>query len=343
MLHRPALPLAVTLAAEGPVAARIASLGSGLAVLAPVALFVAHAALLRHWLIDDAGISFAYARNLAAGHGLVAQPGAIPVEGFSNPLWTLLLTATFRLGLFSLDWTPKALGLLLVAATFGVVLKDLGRSGRSHTWPAMLAVSLLATSTSFVIWTKSGLENPLLACLAAVSCVLVARVSEGESSVDRLAGLTAGLLALTRPEAILYATAFPLSLLLSFGGTRTGLARWTRRVVTYAGALIPIPGSYCLFRRLHFGEWVPNTYYAGRLYLARAARSVWPPALHRRPAARRAPHALRRGGLDRAGHPGGGAAPRAGFGRRFPGVPPCGVEDRDQLRIPRRLGRRGRR
>src|SRR5580765_6758811 len=46
---------------------------------------------LRSWLVDDAGISMSYARNLGLGAGLVAQAGDPPVEGYSNPLWVLLL------------------------------------------------------------------------------------------------------------------------------------------------------------------------------------------------------------------------------------------------------------
>src|SRR5215831_18915345 len=86
--------------ASRDVASARAGLAAGTAAVLPFALFLAHAWLLRDWLIDDAGISFAYARNLAAGHGLVAQPGSTPVEGFSNPLWTLLVAGIFKLGLF---------------------------------------------------------------------------------------------------------------------------------------------------------------------------------------------------------------------------------------------------
>ena len=39
------------------------------------AVFLYNAAALRGWYIDDAVISFAYARNLAAGNGWVGQPG----------------------------------------------------------------------------------------------------------------------------------------------------------------------------------------------------------------------------------------------------------------------------
>ena len=45
------------------------------------------------WFVcDDAFISFCYARNLLEGHGLVYNPGEY-VEGYSNFLWVLELTA----------------------------------------------------------------------------------------------------------------------------------------------------------------------------------------------------------------------------------------------------------
>jgi len=52
--------------------------GGALLALAFVVL-AAHTALLGDWLVDDAGISFAYSRNLARGFGLVSQPGLEPV------------------------------------------------------------------------------------------------------------------------------------------------------------------------------------------------------------------------------------------------------------------------
>ena len=63
-----------------------------------VVLFVAIAIHLLHqywfvdWYIDDAVISFSYARNFAEGEWLVAFPGVERVEGYSNLLWVLVLT-----------------------------------------------------------------------------------------------------------------------------------------------------------------------------------------------------------------------------------------------------------
>src|SRR6185436_5794749 len=44
-------------------------------------------------LFDDAMISMRYAKNLADGFGLRWNPGAAPVEGYTNFLWTLYMAA----------------------------------------------------------------------------------------------------------------------------------------------------------------------------------------------------------------------------------------------------------
>jgi hypothetical protein len=225
----------------------------------PCVLFLVQAAWLGGWLIDDAGITFAYARNLASGHGLVAQPGQVPVEGFSDPLWMLVIAALFRMGLFDLPAAPKLLSFALVAASFALLARDLDRPGGPR-WPAALGPALLASSAPFVIWTSSGLENPLLAALAALSCGLTARALAGERRRDTAVGLTAALLALTRPEAVLYAAVLPAGLLLMrpSGGSRV----WLHRTGAHLAGLLPPLAGYLGFRRLYFGDWVPNTYHA---------------------------------------------------------------------------------
>lgn len=67
-----------------------------------VALLLAHALSFR-FAIDDAYISFRYARNLLDGHGLVFNPGE-RVEGYSNLSWVLLAAAGMAAGLDPLLW-----------------------------------------------------------------------------------------------------------------------------------------------------------------------------------------------------------------------------------------------
>lgn len=52
----------------------------------PGLILAGHIAFYGSWIVDDAGIVFAYARNWVEGFGLVAFPGDPQVEGYTSPL-----------------------------------------------------------------------------------------------------------------------------------------------------------------------------------------------------------------------------------------------------------------
>lgn len=64
-------------------------------------------------LVDDAYISFRYAENLAAGHGLVFNPGE-RVEGWTSFLWVVIL------GLLSLVGLPLPRAAAALGSACGV-------------------------------------------------------------------------------------------------------------------------------------------------------------------------------------------------------------------------------
>src|SRR3954452_8190151 len=66
--------------------------------------------------IDDAYITFRYARNLAEGLGLVYNPGEW-VLGTTTPLWALLLAGAYRLGATNLPQVAALLSALCDAAS----------------------------------------------------------------------------------------------------------------------------------------------------------------------------------------------------------------------------------
>ncbi len=238
----------------------------GTAWLLPVLaglLFLLHSYLFRGYLLDDAGISFAYARNLAAGHGLVSQPGVPPVEGYSNFLWVLLLALLFPLGLFDPTITPKVVGIVLVLLAFffydraGAALPL--RRGRLL---AGLSLLLLALNTTFTAWSTAGLENPLYTLLLVL--LLWTTVRDPARWTTALpAGLLAAGVALTRPDGIVFAAAYPLLLLLP--AARPTPARPGRQragaLLAYLAAFAVPYGAYLAFRLLYFGDFFPNTYY----------------------------------------------------------------------------------
>ncbi|HVG08095.1 MAG TPA: hypothetical protein VNM67_10350 [Thermoanaerobaculia bacterium] len=217
----------------------------------PLLVLFAHALLFGDWIVDDAGITFTYARNLAAGHGLVSQPGLPPVEGFSNFLWMLTLVPSFLLGLFHPVIVPKLVSLALLAGSF--ILLDRGLFALTGSRAvSLVTLLLLAVCSPFVIWTVSGLENPLYAFLLCLLFWLIVRERE-TGAFPLAAGAVAVGLALTRPEGILFAPLYPL-LTLTKGG-------WSR-INRYAAVFALLLGGFLLFRWSYFGDLYPNTFYA---------------------------------------------------------------------------------
>lgn len=250
-------------------------MGWGLVAL----LLLGHGLSFGDWIVDDAGISFAYARNAAAGHGLVAQPGVPPVEGFSNFAWVMILVPFFALDAFDPVVVPKVLAFLLLGATFWTVRSIFRRISPPGEAGAVLVCGLLALNTSFVAWGVSGLENPLYAFGTALTLMFTvealassvrsrATAGEGGDALQLraraaiLCGLAAAGVAMTRPDGVLFAAGLPLA---TFWMTLHQPAwRWPglRVIGWHSLSFTSVFGAFLLFRRLYFGRWLPNTYTA---------------------------------------------------------------------------------
>jgi hypothetical protein len=156
------------------------------------------------WYIEDAAISFAYARHLASGEGLVAYPGGERVEGYSNPLWVFLLTGWQLLGVNGFV-SSKILGAVLGGASVlltWAITRDLREEDDAVP---LFAALVLAVNPQFVIWNAGGLENSLFSFLLALGIWrALAEAREGGWPWSALAFFA---LAITRPEGILYAAA----------------------------------------------------------------------------------------------------------------------------------------
>jgi hypothetical protein len=239
------------------------------AVGVPTLLVAAHSLVYGQWLVDDAGITFAYARSIATGAGPVLQPGVPPVEGYSNPAWLALLVVGRWFGLFDrgtwfgipdLVAFPKAVALACCA---GMIAGFHTVSRLVSPRPVLVTVAagaITAAVPSFVIWSMSGLENPLLAVTVVTLAAVLARgMVSGtllESRTAAVCGALAALAALTRPDGLIYAAAFPTVVVLLRPG---GLRGAGRSVGVSLGAFAVPVGLYELFRVREFGDWLPNT------------------------------------------------------------------------------------
>ncbi len=227
-------------------------------------LVVAHASIFGWWLVDDAAISFAYARSWANGLGLVPFPGGERIEGYSNFTWVALLALGEGLGIDAF-WGAKVLSMFLAAATVPVVARLGARMVPLHPDAgAVAAAALYVTHAQTGIFTAAGLENPLFSLLLALGLLWGVEeadqihLGQGAFPKSAVAWL---LLALTRPEGIVYAAgAGAWALWAAIGGpSRRVGARWIAMWLT----LFFVPFlSYHAVRYAYFAWPFPMTYYA---------------------------------------------------------------------------------
>ncbi|MEU6678183.1 hypothetical protein [Streptomyces sp. NPDC046925] len=234
-------------------------------------LIIWRAGALGQWIVDDAAITFAYARSIDEGLGPVQQPGADPVEGYSNSSWLALLVIGRRLGLFDrgallgvsdLVLYPKVLALLCTAGVLACVALAARALLPGRAWAVtLLTGGILAANLSYVAWSFSGLENPLYALTAAATGALLVRGAVRGTllrpAVAASAGAVALLAALTRPDGAVLAAAYPVAALLFL--RRDRLARAVRAVALSCGTFALPYAVFLLWRRSTFGLWVPNT------------------------------------------------------------------------------------
>jgi hypothetical protein len=219
-------------------------------------------------LFDDAMISMTYARTFAQTGELVWFPGAPRVEGFTNPLWTLLMAGMHRIGLegSSAQLTVMLLGCglvliaaLLVAMTMQTVL--------GHSRFALVASCIAGGTTPFLYpltyWTLGGMEVGLLAvCSLGILFGGFRAMATGASKAAKRAALAVASVSavvgiLTRLDFALIAIVLGFLFIVwreSLGTTRT----------VFLGYIVPVFAAVLLVlisQKIYYGDYLPNTYY----------------------------------------------------------------------------------
>jgi hypothetical protein len=207
-------------------------------------------------LVDDSFIFLRYADNFASGNGPVFNPGE-RVEGYSSPLWMVLLTIVTACGADPV----AAAGLLSGILGFSlpvIILVALGRQRIEDFVAALVAATFLATHPGNAFWSWTGMDSALFAALSLLTLVLVLQPSRPSPRSAAFAGLAFSLSALARPEALAFLPVYFFYLV----ATDPETPRHRLRIL--AGFLAPmvlVAGSFVI-RRNYYGAWLPNTYYA---------------------------------------------------------------------------------
>lgn len=213
-------------------------------------------ARLWEWYIEDAAISFAYARNWANGDGLVAFPGGERIEGYSNPSWVALMALWYHLGV---DGFLSSKIMALVFSGYTIVLSHaIAREiiDDEESWAPLAAPIVLSATSTFAFWNASGLENPIVnLCLAGG---IWRTVVEGKRGGFPYAAIWFLGLAVSRPEAIMYAAWGGLVAMVWSVVAGRGLKPTVIWLVTF---FVPFLGYHAI-RYQYFAHLFPNTYYA---------------------------------------------------------------------------------
>lgn len=204
---------------------------------------------------EDAFITYRFAQNLAEGNGPVFNEGD-RVEGYSNFLWMAGISCAYKLG-FDMPGFSRFVCWLSNTLTFLLVWFIPFRYFYTRGFSSLVAPFLYVLFLPFHYSATSGLETAPYTFLI-VLCALAILWAHNRALPFAAASILLLLIALTRPEGILFAAFFAAYL---------GLCRLTKKepLRPYIPGLIIIIAGYSLFllgRFSYYHALVPNTYYA---------------------------------------------------------------------------------
>lgn len=193
--------------------------------------------------IDDAYITLRYSKNLILGNGPIFNLGE-RVEGYSNFSWMVILAAFGWAGV-PMEMAMKFLSLASGLGVLALVWKISDYNFKSGLVIAS-SVILLGTSSFFAVWSVDGLET-MFYTLLLTSLVYLLTTDKANTL---LIGIIVSLVALTRPEGLMFSLIVVICLFFQKGFFSS---------LKVLGLIVIFAGGYELFRLHYFGEFVSNT------------------------------------------------------------------------------------
>jgi hypothetical protein len=212
------------------------------------------------WLLDDSFIYYRYVDNFLFLHrGLVFNRGEF-VEGYSSPLWLLVLVA---LRAVRMDYWSITLAIGVIAYTlvwYAAVVVNRRLEGQGAGPSINLPLIYLSTSYAVTSYFTSGSEAPLVQ-LSAAGIALYALDPE-----SKWLQLALGALPLVRNEL-----AVPLLAVFAVGWHATKRVPW-RLFATSAGLGL----GWLAFRVYYYADFFPTPFYLkDKVSIAQGFYYVW--------------------------------------------------------------------
>ena len=230
-------------------------------IVAAGAIFVSQCLWVGDARIDDAYITFSFAKNLALGNGPVYSHG-VRVEGYSTFLWMVLVALPL---LVTRGAAPLAAARIVgapFAALLGWSVYRLARACGASRLTAALCVFLLSFNTDLAVGYLTGMETLAYVAVVAFAFAATARSFE-EMRWRKWAAWACLTVALMRidgfvPAGFLFGCLFLREI-------RPSNPRGFWKFLRFCGPPIAVYALWFAWRWHYYGMFLPSTYYAKEL------------------------------------------------------------------------------
>jgi len=203
-------------------------------------------------LIDDAYITYRYAKNIIDGAGFVYNPGQ-NVLGTTTPLYTLLLAA---IGSVTGSAALPIVSPIINALADGIgaaVLYMLGKRLLEHRLPALIVAFLWALSPASITFAIGGMETSV-----AITLMLGTFAAYAYQRPKLAAALT-GFALLTRPDTLIWAGPLGIAMIAERWAANRDQPLWKRLPLTGGAIFAGIAAPWIVFAWLTFGSPLPHS------------------------------------------------------------------------------------
>jgi hypothetical protein len=208
-------------------------------------------------LIDDAMVSMRYAHHLAQGYGLTWNVSEQPVEGFTNPGWTLVMAFVhlLRMPTSKMSLPIMALSAACLLANIVVVYRVCQAISPRSRYAPLIACTITAFYFPLVFWSLRGMEVGIVTLLVDLGLLCSLRLVSGQRPQGSVLLTLIFMLALAvRLDSVLQLAVILLSVIV-------GMRQNLRRAGVPLAALLLTLAGIIWWQHAYFGDFLPNTFY----------------------------------------------------------------------------------
>jgi hypothetical protein len=220
--------------------------------------------------MDDAYITFRFAKNTAEGYLFTWNIGEMPIEGFSNPLWTIITSIFHLFGLLPIENSTYYFAAIIIGLVLIHLYDFATRTLNINSLLVVFFISFFLLQDYFWHSMFNGLETFLQMAILYFSVYYLFKPLNKKNVW--IMSILIILLILNRFEGFLYAIVVVVSYtVIHFKNQdHSKYMKWLP-LITYVITLF----SVFLFRFLYFGEFIPLSVEAKSGGKIKDLESIW--------------------------------------------------------------------